>query len=157
MRGPKSPIRLRFSEMYEICPVTGCWNWTGKISNQKGYVIFHGWDHKAIMGHRFSYEMKFGPIPAGLCCCHHCDNPKCVNPDHLFLGTNYDNVMDKVRKGRSLRGVRARTNVLTEEQVREIRAFKPFPGSRDILAAKYGVSNSTIKQVRIRETWKWLK
>lgn len=76
----------------------GCWEWTAFV-HPKGYGMF-GVGREARRAHRVSYEIANGPIPDGLCVCHSCDNRRCVRPDHLFLGTNQDNVDDKMRKGR---------------------------------------------------------
>ena len=82
----------------------GCWLWTGPLDN-KGYGLEMDGD-KIRLAHRLMYERSRGPIPAGLFVCHHCDNPRCVNPEHLFLGTLQDNVADMVAKGRQLKGER---------------------------------------------------
>jgi hypothetical protein len=82
----------------------GCWEWTGYVSKPRnGYGEF--WiAGKTIRTHRFSYEIHFGPIPKGFQVCHHCDNTKCVRPDHLFCGTNQDNARDAIQKGRRFLG-----------------------------------------------------
>lgn len=77
-----------------------CWNWT-KCLNEKGYGIFGVDGKKVDRAHRIAYRLCVGEIPAGLFVCHHCDNPKCVRPDHLFLGTNLDNVKDMFLKNRN--------------------------------------------------------
>jgi hypothetical protein len=77
----------------------GCWEWQGR-RGAKGYGVFV-WDTgKPVLAHRASYTIARGSIPAGLFVCHHCDNPKCVRPDHLFVGTNADNMKDGYTKGR---------------------------------------------------------
>ena len=81
----------------------GCWEWTGPKGNQYGHcrmAVRDGKRSRGVQVHRISYELNVGPIPAGLCVCHHCDNPRCVRPDHLFLGTPLDNARDMIAKGR---------------------------------------------------------
>lgn len=87
-----------FDEHWVADPSTGCWNWLrGKQSHGYGCLCVN---YKMIKAHRFSYEQKVGPIPAGLQVLHRCDNPGCVNPEHLFLGSHSDNMRDKASKGR---------------------------------------------------------
>jgi hypothetical protein len=76
----------------------GCWNWLTALS-PKGYGITW-YKRKKLAAHRLAWIIFVGPIPEGMQVCHKCDNPKCVNPEHLFIGTNYDNVQDKVAKNR---------------------------------------------------------
>jgi len=80
--------------------IDGCWEWTGCLNN-KGYGVMNTGDGSVIYVHRFSYLIHIGEISKGLFVCHKCDNAKCVNPDHLFLGTHTDNMQDKTIKGRS--------------------------------------------------------
>lgn len=86
----------RFKSLYEVNEVTGCWDWKQKYARY-GRFKYNGITYLA---HRLSYEWKYGAIPEGLLACHTCDNNKCVNPDHIFLGTQKDNMDDAGRKGR---------------------------------------------------------
>lgn len=131
----------------------GCWEWTGYIHGRSGYgyIYFHGTKQRA---HRFSYELHFGPIPDGMVVCHKCDNRKCVNPSHLFVGTSADNNADKFRKGRQAKGETNGRVRLTEAQVREIRILRRDGLSCARLAAKFGIAVSTAKQIVRGDTWK---
>jgi len=126
-----------------------CWEWTGSIST-KGYPQ-SGLSRYSKVASRTSYMVFIGKIPKGILVCHKCDNPKCVNPDHLFLGTQQDNMNDMVEKGRSLRGEKHPKTKLNESDVRRIRKSRYKPC---ILARKYKVSQSAIRHIQDRRTWK---
>jgi hypothetical protein len=134
---------------------TGCWRWTG-YTHIRGYgiVSLRGKLQKA---HRLFYEYFVGSIPDGMVICHHCDRPCCVNPAHLFCGTQRDNIMDCIAKGRARRGCEqrgARNNQakLTDEHVRKIRYEET--GSQREIAERYGVTQTVIGDVLRRKSWR---
>lgn len=134
----------------------GCWNWTGMLDDA-GYcyfVITRDGKKKTIKGYRLSYELHYGPIPDGMSVCHHCDNRKCVRPDHLFLGTNADNTADKVAKNRQTQGEDHSSAKLTWVQVDEIR--KQYSAGKigiQEIARMTGVLQSAIHDVVNFKTW----
>lgn len=102
----------RFWKKVCVGTVEECWLWTGR-RNQHGYGLWTPtFRAKDLRAHRVSYELKVGPIPDGLFVCHRCDVRNCVNPIHLFVGTNTDNMLDKIQKGRD-RGFAARNRTKT--------------------------------------------
>lgn len=136
---------------------SGCWLWTGTCVRD-GYGRLHH-AGREMRAHRIAYEFARGAIPNGMLVCHRCDVPACANPDHLFLGTNAENMRDCVAKSRPARGERVATNKLTADQVREIRAAcgsVPERGLRLRLARHYGVSWTQIDWIAKRRTWKHL-
>lgn len=126
-----------------------CWPWLGGTFD-KGYGAFR-YDDATHSAHRFSATLAFGDIPAGMVVCHHCDNPPCVNPAHLFLGTYGDNMQDATVKGRMAQGERSHKARLNESDVRAIRSS---PLTHAKLARIYGVDPSNIAFIRARKTWK---
>lgn len=90
----------QFWERVEPEPNSGCWLWTGPFV-LGGYGTFSVSSRRMVGAHRFAYAEVYGPIPEGMLVCHRCDVKPCVNPDHLFLGTQRDNMQDMVRKGRN--------------------------------------------------------
>lgn len=134
----------------------GCWNWTGSVrSAEKPYgrlTIGSRSDgtRRQIGAHQYSYMTFVGPIENGLAVCHHCDNPRCVNPEHLFLGTWKDNADDRDRKGRNspppvFRGEDAPWSKYPDALIEEIRSS---PLSSIQASKKYGVNASYIRQIR---------
>lgn len=130
-------------------PNSGCWIWLGSF-NRWGYGTGL---HKSEYAHKRSWREYNGPVPAGLWVLHRCDNPACVNPDHLFLGTGKDNVRDKVSKGRARgagRGEAHWKNTLTKNQVMEIMSdTRP----QSVIAAEYGVRQQAISKIKRKQTW----
>ena len=134
----------------------GCWVWTG-AHNGRGYGtmgIREGGSQRMQYAHRLSYEMAHGPIPDGYEVCHRCDNPPCVKPEHLFIGTRQDNERDKMRKGRTLRGSAVATSKLTESVVLQIRAEAAAGTMQRRLAERYSVSPMTISLIVRHKTWR---
>jgi predicted nucleic acid-binding Zn ribbon protein len=132
----------------------GCWIWKGRTDSWGyGRLTWHT-EHKAA--HRLAYELTFGPIPNNLLCCHHCDNPKCVNPYHIFLGTDADNMADKKSKGREVhpRGENHPSAKLTFSQVQEIREmYATGLYSYLDIAHKFSVAKSTIGMLIREVSW----
>jgi hypothetical protein len=140
-------------------PNCGCWVWLGAVDKDGYGKTSHSASglKRYVRSHRLVYELLVGPIPAGKMLLHGCDNPCCVNPDHMTVGTQADNVADRDRKGRTNRapcpGEKNNRAILNEAQVLEIRASKE---RLKVLAARYGVSVPCIKGVRCRTNWKHL-
>jgi len=139
---------------YSIDPVTGCWNVISHVPNSTGYVQVRRNDQQ-ILAHRYSWELTYGLVPEGLFVCHHCDNPICINPEHLFLGTSADNRQDAMQKERLPCGENHGRHKLTEADVRAIRADRI--SSQRALAREYGVSHSNICAIKTGATWGWLE
>ncbi|MCP4006658.1 MAG: HNH endonuclease [bacterium] len=147
----KRPVKERFMEKFRADYSTGCWEWTA-AKNACGYGII-GFAGGSLLAHRVAWEIFFGEITEP-CVLHHCDNPGCVNPEHLFLGTQQDNIADMKEKGRARaperRGEDVPTSKLTEKQVLEIRAD---PRVQREIAADYGVHQVTVGEIKRREIW----
>lgn len=131
---------------------SGCWEWTGRIK-PRGYGAI-SIDGKEYLAHRAAWIITNGFIPKGFYVCHHCDNRKCINPDHLFIGTQRDNVQDCISKGRfdytlnNLRTITRSRRKLTQQQADTIRQeyqdIKDSKSATRMLADKYGVSTVNI-------------
>jgi hypothetical protein len=161
------PLAVRFFSKVSPEPNTGCWLWSGAV-DLFGYGRIHvrspgQVNAAAVPTHRVAWEIKNGPIPSGLFVLHRCDNPPCVNPAHLFLGTAADNLADMDAKGRRVvpdtRGERNSNARLTARQAAEIRAAcEAGPrGVRRALAVKYRVSRGTIDHIARGQSWAHLE
>jgi hypothetical protein len=148
-----------------------CWNWVG-ASNNIGYGRFHN-GKKLVYPHRYSYELKYGDIPFGMLVCHSCDNPSCVNPNHLWIGSHKDNSQDMINKKRGRNGRRGGKgnekyykfkiilqgeihplSKLTDKKVKEIK-IRLKNGERNIdLAKEYKVSATLIWMIKKGISWK---
>jgi len=165
-RGPHGqfaalPLSLaaRFSEKFIQGAADDCWPWTAaKGTHRRGNQTPYFQpkirvDGKALTATRVAWELYRGPIPSGLHVLHRCDNPVCVNPAHLFLGTNADNTRDKVAKGRAPRGEANSLAHLTEDVVRRVH---DAPGTCDDVAMRFGLGRSQVSRIRRGETWRHL-
>lgn len=135
----------------------GCWIWTSFV-DRKGYGRINTKDADGkkhfTLAHRLSWEIHNGPIPDGLYVLHKCDVPLCSNPEHLFLGTQRDNMQDCIAKGRKSRGKQCSFAKLTEEQVVEIRRRYAEGGtSQQSLAQEFNVSRGHVQAIITRKTW----
>jgi hypothetical protein len=174
------PLEVRFWQRVRK-DQDGCWRWTGHCRRTNGYGTIRI-SEQSKLAHRVSWEMANGPIPDGTFVCHRCDNPPCVNPAHLFLGTVADNAADMVAKGRQAKGddagprkhiasrprgdrhpYRLRPELvkrgerhgmarLTEVAVRDIRARYPQVSAAS-LAAEHGVRANAVWKIATRRAW----
>ena len=168
----KNYLARRIQEFWTYVDKSGdCWLWTGGLSHGYGRISF---DCKDVRAHRFSWIIHFGDIQPGLYVCHKCDNPRCVRPDHLFLGTASDNMRDCANKGRLnsqqgpwfpgprspeqvarwLRGEKSPRSKVTETDVRQIRALYAKGRSFSDIAARFGISSTTVGHIVHRRTWR---
>ncbi len=145
-------VSVRFFK--HVTKTATCWEWnSGTARGGRGYGVFR-YKTRVITAHRVAYMLYVGDIPPNLCVLHTCDNPKCVNPAHLFLGTQQDNMADRDNKNRQVRGERCVLSKLTESEVLSIRHFHKNGESGRQLARRYSVCHRTINRVIHRETWK---
>lgn len=148
-------VKSRFWE--KVTSGEGCWVWTG-AKTSKGYGSFRigGRRGKAYLSHRVSYTILIGEIPDGAFVCHHCDNPSCVRPDHLFLGSAADNSQDMERKKRTGRcyGERNGKATFSFEKAQEIRRLRQERGfSYRTLARNFGIGSKTVWRILHNLGW----
>ncbi|WP_458760569.1 HNH endonuclease signature motif containing protein [Afipia sp. TerB] len=139
-------------------PNSGCWIWTAALHpNERGMnygcVSVNG---KKFKAHRYSYEAYVGPIPEGLFVCHHCDNPCCVNPDHLFVGTHKDNSDDRDRKGRNkiVLGEDHGSSKITAKQAANVKWLLSHGLSYGVIAKQIGTTKPTVKGISQGKSWR---
>lgn len=136
------PIEQRFQKYIIPEPNSGCWLWCGS-SYKFGYGRLYGKKKTIYKAHRVSWEIYKGPIPEGLNVLHKCDTPSCVNPRHLFLGTQIENIHDCDRKGRN-------KGIFTEEQIKAIRSDNRK--QREI-AQEYGITFQAVSLIKTRKRY----
>jgi hypothetical protein len=148
------PPDARFWAKVSVSNENECWLWTGnKIRQGYGRLKIGS---RNVLAHRYSYELHNGPITPELDVLHSCDNPPCVNPAHLWLGTHIDNMRDRQNKGRLNHPVGERVNTarFTKEQVKWIFLLEKYPSINRDLAKLFSVHVDTIKLIRAGKTWK---
>lgn len=149
-RTPKPTL----SQMKErtVEAANGCWEWVAAKAAQRYAFLQH--EGKNILGHRYVYELTHGSIPDGMVVRHKCDNKCCINPEHLELGTNADNMRDKAERGRATRGETHHKAKLSEVEVVSILTS----GYSNVEEAqRHGVSEAVISNIRRRRIWKHVK
>jgi hypothetical protein len=168
------PLHLRFWTKVDKSGANGCWIWTAARSSH-GYGKIGGPSRRILKAHRVAWELVHGSIPEGFLVCHHCDNPPCVNPDHLYLGTHKDNSRDMVVRGRAkryqgppptgdrhgsrtmphrvARGSRNGFSKLTERDAQWVWALRALGYQYAEIAAVFGVSTATVSRILRRKNW----
>lgn len=150
------PTEERFWSRVNKKRKTQCWDWTSDMSSH-GYGRLSLGDGRRMKAHRYSWELHNGPIPDGLCILHKCDRPSCVNPDHLFAGTQLENIKDMVSKGRHQVGSRNSRAVLTEAKVRTIKKRLDKGDKQQEIADALGVARSLISLIKNGKRWAHVK
>jgi len=149
----RKTLKQRLLDNVRVDEQTGCWDWLKfKDRNKYGHIKVLG---KSELVHRVAYQTLVGDIPSGMFVCHRCDNPSCLNPEHLFVGTNQDNIDDKVAKNRQSKigqqkGSKHSLAKLTEKDIVDIRISTL---SQNKLALLYGMTQSSISQIQNKITW----
>ena len=153
-------IEDRFEQSKQIDPNTGCHNFLGFRTRQGyGKIKYKG---RAYIAHRLFWILNKGELPQDKYVLHHCDNPSCFNLEHLFVGTNLDNIADKVAKGRQYRPVGGKEHPrpmakLTEAQVMEIKNLLKRGYSQADIHRDFAVSRQIVSDIATNKTWVWVK
>jgi hypothetical protein len=148
------PLGVRFWP--KVRKTTTCWLFTGRV-RPDGYGTIRDEEEKHTPAHRAAWRLVKGPIPEGLCVLHVCDVRHCVNPDHLFLGTNYQNKLDEMNKNRHVHGETHPMARLSEQDVRDIRQSAASGATLKEQAAQYHCTYQNIRHIVTRHTWKNVK
>ena len=144
-------------EKFVVKTPEGCWDWKGCAPVNPGYGQFRTYG-KLIRAHRASWEIHRGSIPKGLYVCHSCDNKRCTNPEHLYLGTCKENNLDMMAKNRSpILGKKGEENPrskLTLKQVQEIREMLKEKHAQTQIAKKFGISQTAVSVIHCKKYWR---
>ena len=143
----------RFYQKTKLNQNTGCLEWTGGL-NTWGYGQA-SINKTTKLAHRHSYEISVGEIPKGMLCCHHCDNPKCIEPSHLFIGTNADNAKDKVLKNRqkSMKGESCVTHKLKDCNIRALRELNKSGMKISVITDLFRISRTQAYRIINNQSW----
>ena len=152
----KKPVEERFWSKVNKDTESGCWEWKASTTIG-GYGSFSDQNRKSISAHRYSYEFHYGGIPEGMHVMHKCDNPKCVKPDHLSVGTHLDNMRDKKNKNRQVKGSLAGMSKLTEEQVKNIKIKLLSGVKQSDIAKEFQTHKTNISYISREITWTHVK
>lgn len=149
----------KFWKRVNITGLLDCWEWQG-AKNQKGYGLVWKDQHHPSSAHRFAWEATYYPIPKGKLILHKCDNPPCCNPNHLYLGTNQDNMNDRKKRNphhpRTM-GENHPSAKLTEHNVREIKRLIAKGDQQKDIAKGFSVSTTAISRINTGRTWTHIK
>jgi len=157
------PADVRFHKSYVKDKSSGCWLWAGSLrGNGYGRIKVNG---RAVVASRYSWELHYGPIPDGLLICHTCDKPSCVNPEHLFVGTQKDNMADCIRKGRFVNnssnpmfqkniGRPGEENIFAKLNSGQVVKILADTRKYVEIAADYNTTPENISFIKRRLTWK---
>lgn len=157
MKYKKRPVKDRFYSKIRKGDVTGCWNWTASKRKARGGFVYGQFSLNGYpeWSHRASWIIHNNEIPNGMLVCHKCDNTLCVNPDHLFLGTQTDNIRDMISKGRdALIGENNPHSIVNEKIVLEIRRYYKEGHKVSRIMKKFNLKRGCVEPIIKRNTWK---
>lgn len=145
--------RIGWDEVVRRPELGACWEWRG-CRKAKGYGKLGSFRGRTRAAHQVAFETHVGPIPAGLFVLHHCDNPPCINPAHLFLGTKAQNNADMAAKGRAVQGERHPVAKMTPADITRIRSLGDAGVSQHEVARRFGIAQSTARDIITRRSWR---